>query len=389
MFRRFLWVTLLLTISAAAVTDEYLAALTTGPFNKLKVSTGTYKETDPPAEATLCNAHKWGAICRIIDAHMLHLKAQADTHTDILEVGTGSGYMTGQLLHHIYQQRQAGTTSYSSTTLYTVDDYRPRTAEFGVRGTINIPARIAFGATPTGSEKTPEEEYQEMLSRLVKKEVDEGLSPGALLSLVTIPRRTRTASATYLFTGPNDAGHVSTPQQDDLFSTSINELGVNTLTEMATTFHGAQRFGLIWIDVDPTSADEMYKTLCASWDVLSPHGALVIDDYSWSHEQLGGMYVRDGVLQFFNTHKTLINASFSALADISTDAPCAVYDDYAGYAQGGLSATIGVDAVLTYGKPVIEFHHLWSGRGRWITVIRRGNTSSLDINLDIPLDVIP
>ena len=374
----------------ATIDDTYFADLP-APFNQLSVTGGTYRAPDPNApEVQLCTDYKRDIILNIFNREMQRAQdlSVPTSSRNMLEIGTGSGYMTGEFLHHIYNQRQSGTnTNYDNTLLFTIDDFRDRPPEENVRGYIDIEGRVDFVLSEPNY-VNGKIEFQQMLGRLVAKEVEEAgtIPKGALLNLLVLPRRTSTANGTEYFANDGDDVYVDPVGREGLFSAALNGADESQLEEITRVFNGGNRFGLIWIDTDLYTAGELTNTLIAAWNVLADGGAIVVDDYDWQHTTPGtSAPLSVDILAFLHTHFAAINSGFGG-PDFATDDYSGLYV-YDGSDSAIPTPTIGDESLSTTDTaalPVVEFHNIWTNSGRWITVIHREPTVSSDIVLEVP-----
>ena len=385
-FKTVLLGTLISSYAMSGPDNEYLSTLETSPFNQLTATgtTPTYTTPNNTPNERLFTEYKGTILFNLFDREMSQLVSQATSvaKRQILEIGTGEGVITSQLLRHMVD---GGNTDYDGVNVVTVDDFRPRAAEEGIRGNIDIPARYDFVTATDTSGTNAGEEIQQMLSRFVFTEIDEGAAPDSYLSRVIIARKTAEANATAYVTW-SDADFVNTPDPSYLFTAEIVG-GVSSLNEVVTNFNGGDDFGIVWVDTDPTSTADMVDTLRVAWNAIdiTEGGTLIVDDYSWSHRTTSeNFYVRDGVLQFLNTYQVQINSLFGDVGpvDFTSNQYVAVYQ------YNGTDTDIPLPArtfnlVTRESAPflaAVEFHNIWS-TDRWITLIRKIPAKSSDVSL--------
>lgn len=371
--------------SQAALDDTYLTSLTTSPFNKLTTGVTFSDEStvyDRPVMQLYNTDYKRDILLTLFENATTRVHTEGDP-VNCLEIGTGSGFMTGEFAHRAYNEFLLGNTVFDNVAIHTIDDWRTRATQT-VRGSLalEIPQRGDFDTIVVPGTNA-EGEYYQMLSYLVHKESVEGLAPDALLGRIKIGRKTAELSGSF---GRTDSAHITNPIPGDFFTAGITGTTSN-LDEVMLEMNGAltNKYGTIFIDTDPGSQAEMYDTLRAAWNALAPWGALIIDDYNWTFSEAGGdAYVGQGVLQFLNTHQTEINANYLGAVDFSSDDHAVVYD-YDGQDSGTPdNITVGLSKLDTgRAEPIVEFHNIWPGRGRWITVIRRDDVRSTDIDLTV------
>lgn len=373
------------------ITQDDLNALPR-PFRSLAVGSTFSAESNFYGQEELYTDYKRDIMHGLILGAVTRITAQNPTAENniIIEIGSGSAYATVELLQYMHI-----TAPLNGVSLVAIDDFRPRTGEIGLRGgTIDIPERIAFDGTTSGTQYTGGDAYKQFLSNLVHGEATEVTTIGTLLNKLIIPRKTSDFISSYTRT---DLDLMTTAAATDFYSITpdgtINPLDEIMASPEVSASNTSGRASVIILDIDPATGDDMYKTLRCAWNTLSDFGTLIIDDVSWQNTSATDPEdrpVQDGLESFLSTWALDINAGSSPPGEdyFSSDAHVRIYT-YDGSDMLNPTIVDGPSMALTSdNQPVLEFHNIWPGRGRWIAVLRRDGTNSFDIaDISAPITI--
>lgn len=183
------------------------------PFNALTVS--TYRQTTDWQNCdTFFAQRKQDVVLDELDAVMTRMYNGGTLRTgrNILEIGTGRGYLTTRIAQHIFDKRATefeasylvndvqdpDTNLYGGTVVFSVDNWQERVAHTTEgHGGISVPLRQAIGSDPVGGD-VAETDVPQMMSNILHEATriveDDNTARNAYLDMLRLPGKTTDAA---------------------------------------------------------------------------------------------------------------------------------------------------------------------------------------------------
>ena len=363
------------------------------PFNEM--SAGTYVQTtDWLYGDTFFSQRKVDVVLNEMDdalERITSLEFPGDGR-NILEIGTGRGYLTTQIMDHLYEKRISNPTPsylvndvngpdgqpYGGTVLFTIDNWQARESETISTHNITIPLRQVVGSDPLNG-FVAETDVQQMISNILHRATavggDSTIGRNSYLDMV------RLAYKSPLTVGSGTA-YVAANTIDPFYDPVLRD---TDLVELKNTYNDGNPFAMIIIDTDTRSATDFRDLLLRCYNVLGLGGAILMDDVCWAHRAATNSYPILGGLQSYYdlVQDSLFNGGLGFDRTFTNPQVIDLTDGVAG-GQEIISYPEGVPEVVETGFEVMDqgnvyfstYHTIWNEAQAWIAIERKGSTQN-------------
>lgn len=386
------------------------------PFSALN-STKYRSTTDWLHGDTFFGARKQAVVTRVMDQVFSYFgtdPAPAEMGYNILEIGTGRGFLTSRIARHIYEKRLTegsadylieGVTNpyaeldYGGAVVMTIDNWEDREAETIESHEITIPLRQTVGQDPANG-LVAETDVPQMLSNLLHEATrvagdSNNQQRNTFLDMIQIPIKNSDQAAT----GGTVTGeqYINAVNADPFFDPIANPSDLLTVRQ---DYNGTNPFAMIVVDTDTRNEIQFANMLLRAYNVLPVGGVLVVDDINWRHQSdVAGarpmgvgfeLFLQTISRYLFDSHPNPGNPAGgtgpTTLTDANPQAYHVVNYDAEGNPQNltdyGPDVLLSVHTYNGQNLPVLEYHAVWETDVPWLAVFRK-------VGVDAPLESMP